>query len=155
MRLTRNGMHMNIDPRGRNPFRHGVKEGEGVCYVNFKVRVLEFSTKMTSGVSFISTRHLAISLLTFTHIHYTQLHLFIYSLKHPYTMCPPADQPNGNGTSHEDMVPVDTTNAPHIPPPPAQTNGHSEPPPVKSHKGVYGRASDFLSNTSNWKVSLA
>jgi homocitrate synthase len=48
------------------------------------------------------------------------------------------------------MVPIDTDDAPHIPPPAA--NGTSAPPPVKAHKGVYGRASDFLSNTSNWKV---
>jgi homocitrate synthase len=86
-------------------------------------------------------------------------------------MCPPPDAPvNGN----EEMVAIDT-NQPSLPPP-AQTgastvatdsdapaagtpnglvsNGeHSHPPPVKSHKGVYGRASDFLSNTSNWQVS--
>lgn len=76
---------------------------------------------------------------------------------------------NGN----DEMVAIDTTQ-PSLPPP-AQTgvseisteapapaangsangngNGeHSHPPAVKSHKGVYGRASDFLSNTSNWQV---
>ena len=86
-------------------------------------------------------------------------------------MCPPPDAPvNGN----EEMVAIDT-NQPSLPPP-AHTgasevatdadapvagtpnglvsNGeHSHPPAVKSHKGVYGRASDFLSNTSNWQVS--
>jgi homocitrate synthase len=79
-------------------------------------------------------------------------------------MCPPPDVPM-NGT--DEMVAIDTTQ-PSLPPP-AQTgastvsteapangnsaNGeHSHPPPVKSHKGVYGRASDFLSNTSNWQV---
>ena len=66
-------------------------------------------------------------------------------------MCPPADQTNG--VTKDEMVPIDNSNTPHIPPPTNETNGKSEPPPVKSHKGVYGRASDFLSNTSNWKVS--
>ena len=68
-------------------------------------------------------------------------------------MCPIPTQRNGD----EEMVAIDT-NQPSLPPP-QQTqpngkaeNGHSHPPPVKSHKGVYGRASDFLSNTSNWKI---
>lgn len=71
-------------------------------------------------------------------------------------MCPTPDAP-ANG--HEEMVPIDTQQ-PSLPPP-AQTkpngkaeNGHSHPPAVQSHKGVYGRASDFLSNTSNWKVGI-
>lgn len=63
-------------------------------------------------------------------------------------MCPPADAPIANG--NEEMVPIDTDDAPHIPPP--ASNGESVPPPVKSHKGLYARPSDFLSNTSNWKV---
>ncbi|WWD22141.1 homocitrate synthase, mitochondrial [Kwoniella shandongensis] len=76
-------------------------------------------------------------------------------------MCPPPDQPivaNGNGVAaDEEMVAIDTT-TPHIS---STSNGHAEavnesstqqPPAVKSHKGVYGRASDFLSNTSNWKI---
>jgi homocitrate synthase len=88
-------------------------------------------------------------------------------------MCPPPDAPtNGN----DEMVAIDTTQ-PSLPPPAqtgvseisteapstnGNTNGngslpeqqHSHPPAVKSHKGVYGRASDFLSNTSNWQVRL-
>lgn len=70
-------------------------------------------------------------------------------------MCPTPDETNANGK--EEMVAIDTQQ-PSLPPP-QQTqpngkaeNGHSHPPAVKSHKGVYGRASDFLSNTSNWKV---
>jgi homocitrate synthase len=97
------------------------------------------------------------------------LYLLYYYYLHT-TMCPPPDAPmNGN----DEMVAIDT-NQPSLPPP-AQTgaseistdadapvagtpnglvsNGeHSHPPAVKSHKGVYGRASDFLSNTSNWQV---
>ena len=85
-------------------------------------------------------------------------------------MCPPPDVPNGAGT--DEMVAIDTTQ-PSLPPPQqtgasnvaTQANGatnggydgangnHSHPPEVKTHKGPYGRASDFLSNTSNWKVS--
>jgi hypothetical protein len=84
-------------------------------------------------------------------------------------MCPPPDAPV---EGKEEMVPIDTTQ-PSLPPPsqtgPAETNnangkpsstpangdanGHSHPPAVKSHKGLYNRPSDFLSNTSNWKVS--
>jgi len=91
-----------------------------------------------------------------------------YSTTTTTTMCPPPDAPM-NGT--DEMVPIDTTQ-PSLPPaaqtgastvsneapPPANglvSNGeHSHPPAVKSHKGVYGRASDFLSNTSNWQVRL-
>ena len=72
-------------------------------------------------------------------------------------MCPGADGPVTSGTTPEEMVAIETT-APALPPPTSQTNGHSEPPSVKSHKkngaGSYSRASDFLSNTSNWKVSV-
>jgi hypothetical protein len=57
------------------------------------------------------------------------------------------------------MVLVDTheTARPAIPPanqtaPNGSSNGHSHPPTNKA-KGPYSRASDFLSNTSNWKVS--
>lgn len=87
-------------------------------------------------------------------------------------MCPPPDQPITNGS--DEMVAIDTTQ-PSLPPPAqtgasevsTQANGtanghgtangvHSHPPDVKSHKvGVYGRASDFLSNTSNWQVSAS
>ncbi|CAD6574559.1 MAG: Saccharopine dehydrogenase [Tremellales sp. Tagirdzhanova-0007] len=70
-------------------------------------------------------------------------------------MCPGADGPVTSGTTPEEMVAIETT-APALPPPTSQTNGHSEPPSVKSHKkngaGSYSRASDFLSNTSNWKI---
>jgi len=96
--------------------------------------------------------------------------LYLLPLYNILKMCPPPDAPM---TGNEEMVAIDT-NQPSLPPP-AQTgastvatdsdapvagtpnglvsNGeHSHPPPVKSHKGVYGRASDFLSNTSNWQV---
>ena len=66
-------------------------------------------------------------------------------------MCPPADAPTTNG--QEEMVPIDNSNTPHLPPSTNETNGVSAPPPVKSHKGLYARPADFLSNTSNWKVS--
>lgn len=67
-------------------------------------------------------------------------------------MCPSPDTP-ANGT-HEEMVPIET-NAPALPEPSLnERNGHVDPPKVKSHKESYGRASDFLSNTSNWKVCL-
>lgn len=70
-------------------------------------------------------------------------------------MCPNPDGPTTAGPTSDEMVPIET-NAPPLPPPSFETNGHSEPPTVKSHKGngAYGRASDFLSNTSNWKVGL-
>ena len=83
-------------------------------------------------------------------------------------MCPQTDAaPNG-----DEMVPINTSSQPHIPESvPAGTNGtlpetnghpqtngdanhHSAPPKVKSHQAMYGRASDFLSNTSNWKVCV-
>ncbi|ODN96394.1 homocitrate synthase, mitochondrial [Cryptococcus wingfieldii CBS 7118] len=70
-------------------------------------------------------------------------------------MCPPADAPIEN--ADQEMVAIDTT-TPHISDTSASnvnsTNGTAaaQPPPVKAHKGVYGRASDFLSNTSNWKI---
>lgn len=72
-------------------------------------------------------------------------------------MCPPADEPINNGADQE-MVAIET-NTPHISSSSAsQVNGavgtaQAQPPAVKTHKGLYGRASDFLSNTSNWKVS--
>ena len=72
-------------------------------------------------------------------------------------MCPNPDGPVTSGTTSDEMVAIETT-APALPPPTSQTNGHSEPPSVKSHKkngaGSYSRASDFLSNTSNWKVGF-
>ncbi|WWC67732.1 homocitrate synthase, mitochondrial [Kwoniella pini CBS 10737] len=71
-------------------------------------------------------------------------------------MCPPPDQPvTSNGD--EEMVPI-INDGPHIS---SSTNGQvkkinenvsEQPPAVKSHKGLYGRASDFLSNTSNWSI---
>lgn len=67
-------------------------------------------------------------------------------------MCPPADAPVTNG--QEDMVPIDNSNMPHLPPSTNETNGVSAPPPVKSHKGLYARPADFLSNTSNWQVGF-
>lgn len=72
-------------------------------------------------------------------------------------MCPPADEPINAGAD-QDMVAIET-NTPHISTSSAnQVNGttgtaEAQPPAVKTHKGLYGRASDFLSNTSNWKVS--
>ena len=86
-------------------------------------------------------------------------------------MCPPPDV-NGAANGTDEMVAIDTTQ-PSLPPPQqtgasnvaaqakGATNGgydgangnHSHPPEVKTHKGPYGRASDFLSNTSNWQVS--
>jgi hypothetical protein len=66
-------------------------------------------------------------------------------------MCPSADATPAPGK--DEMVPI-VNDGPHIPPPIQETNGHSEPPKVKSHNQLYGRASDFLSNTSNWKVSF-
>ncbi|KIS02271.1 homocitrate synthase, mitochondrial [Cryptococcus deuterogattii 2001/935-1] len=71
-------------------------------------------------------------------------------------MCPPADEPINNGADQE-MVAIET-NTPHISSSSAsQVNGavgtaQAQPPAVKTHKGLYGRASDFLSNTSNWKI---
>ncbi|UOH81039.1 homocitrate synthase, mitochondrial [Cryptococcus neoformans] len=71
-------------------------------------------------------------------------------------MCPPADEPINAGADQE-MVAVET-NTPHISTSSAsQVNGttgtaEAQPPAVKTHKGLYGRASDFLSNTSNWKI---
>jgi homocitrate synthase len=56
------------------------------------------------------------------------------------------------------MVAVDASSQPHIPDlvngvqPNTITGAESQPPVVKSHKQGYKRASDFLSNTSNWKV---
>ncbi|WVQ69033.1 homocitrate synthase, cytosolic isozyme [Kwoniella botswanensis] len=71
-------------------------------------------------------------------------------------MCPTPDQPiTSNGD--EEMVPI-INDGPHIS---SSTNGEikrtnestsQQPPAVKSHKGLYGRASDFLSNTSNWSI---
>ena len=66
-------------------------------------------------------------------------------------MCP---QPENLASEEmEQVVPVETS-TPHTTPSESKVNGHGAPPPVKSHKGMYGRASDFLSNTSNWKVSM-
>ncbi|OCF39933.1 homocitrate synthase, mitochondrial [Kwoniella heveanensis CBS 569] len=72
-------------------------------------------------------------------------------------MCPPADAPIASNGAAEEMVAIDT-NTPHISSSSnGQVNGVNEPtsqqpPAVASHKGLYGRASDFLSNTSNWKI---
>ncbi|WWC87097.1 homocitrate synthase, cytosolic isozyme [Kwoniella dendrophila CBS 6074] len=72
-------------------------------------------------------------------------------------MCPPADQPISATNGGEEMVPI-INDGPHIS---SSTNGQinkinentsQQPPAVKSHKGLYGRASDFLSNTSNWSI---
>ncbi|EIW68752.1 hypothetical protein TREMEDRAFT_44559 [Tremella mesenterica DSM 1558] len=78
-------------------------------------------------------------------------------------MCPPPDSDAAVTNGTEEMVPI-VTDAPALPPSLNErtngtngvngtngTNGHSAPPSGK-HKGAYGRASDFLSNTSNWKV---
>nr|ACZ80657.1 putative homocitrate synthase [Cryptococcus depauperatus] len=69
-------------------------------------------------------------------------------------MCPTPDQPTTN-TSDQVMVPVDIT-SPHVNTTSKDhtSNGTAvaQPPAVKSHRGLYGRASDFLSNTSNWKI---
>jgi hypothetical protein len=62
-------------------------------------------------------------------------------------MCPPPDPvSNGNGTS-EEMVPVDLGTA--------VRDNNSMALKHGTKKGFYARPSDFLSNTSNWKVSHA
>lgn len=86
-------------------------------------------------------------------------------------MCPPPDTPNDlTVPPQEEMVPVDTSNAPHLPAPTHHTNGAAGAPAANggatgvqqaaqeqahaTKKNSYGpRASDFLSNTSNWQVS--
>lgn len=61
-------------------------------------------------------------------------------------MCPPADPPvNGNGQD-EEMVLADVSENVK------STNGAAHHHGQK--KGFYARPSDFLSNTSNWKVSV-
>lgn len=55
-------------------------------------------------------------------------------------MCPTPDQIE---TNKEDMVPVDLSTA-------VKSNGTDR---HGDKKGFYARPSDFLSNTSNWKVS--
>lgn len=89
-------------------------------------------------------------------------------------MCPPPDTPNAQDLTvppKEDMVPIDTSNAPHLPAPTHHENGTKGAAKNGSVSGVqqaaaeqahatkknsYGpRASDFLSNTSNWQVSGA
>lgn len=59
-------------------------------------------------------------------------------------MCPhePVPETNGSGADAE-MTPVDLSSA-------VKTN---EGPKHGEKKGFYSRPSDFLSNTSNWKVS--
>lgn len=59
-------------------------------------------------------------------------------------MCPPPDPvSNGNGTS-EEMVPVDLGTA--------VRDNNSMALKHGTKKGFYARPSDFLSNTSNWKI---
>lgn len=70
-------------------------------------------------------------------------------------MCP---HENGDAppASTDEMVPIDTSNEPHVAAPGPQTNGHKQADTSNhraGNKNAYGRASDFLSNTSNWKVS--
>lgn len=76
-------------------------------------------------------------------------------------MCPPADEQLAP-PSKEDCVPIDTS-APAIPTSTGQQNGESHLPAAaqpqhhsnggQNKKNPYGpRYSDFLSNTSNWKI---
>lgn len=58
-------------------------------------------------------------------------------------MCPPADNLPVNGD--EEMVQVDLADA-------VKVDNHALQHGTK--KGFYARPSDFLSNTSNWKVGL-
>ena len=134
------------EPRG--PGRNVELRNDGIflrVVIGARIPTRRYSSSAGIQLDFCYSPH------TYT-LYFIAEHTLTHTISRSYTpptMCPPADAPIANGS--EEMVPINTDDAPHIPPPAA--NGESVPPPVKAHKGLYARPSDFLSNTSNWKVS--